>query len=140
MKKLTLSIVLIMLLVSVASAQSRTTRAASGVPQKGPRIEFSQRIFNFDTIKTGKDISCTFLYKNVGNEPLIISDARASCGCTTPSYSSKPLMPGQTGQIKVTYNSAIPGPFLKTVVVISNAINNQRQVLRIKGIAIENPK
>ena len=68
-----------------------------------------------------------------GNEPLILSNVKASCGCTTPKYTQKPVMPGEKGVIDVHYNTNNVGGFSKTVTVTSNAVNNDRVVLRIKG-------
>lgn len=69
--------------------------------------------------------SATFKFKNTGDAPLVIHQAMASCGCTVPSYSDKPIPAGQTGEIKVSYNGAgkFPGPFQKTITVRSNAKN-----------------
>lgn len=98
-----------------------------------PQITFVATSFNFDTLKANANATGKFIYTNTGSAPLIIESAKASCGCTMPTYSTKPLMPGETGEITVRYNTALRGAFRKTLVVISNAANQPRQVLTIKG-------
>jgi len=65
-----------------------------------------------------------FTYTNVGDAPLIINQAVASCGCTVPEYTKAPVMPGQKGQLKVTYNGAgkFPGHFKKSITVRTNGV------------------
>ena len=65
---------------------------------------------------------CTFTFKNVGNAPLVINQAVASCGCTVPTYTKEPVAPGQSGKIDVTYNGKgkFPGSFKKTITVRTN--------------------
>lgn len=104
------------------------------------KIEFRQTTYNYDTITQGADGRCTFTFRNTGSEPLIISSASSSCGCTTPEYSKKPVLPGKTGKIKVKYSTETVGSFRKTVVVKSNAANAPTSVLRIKGYVREKPK
>ena len=91
--------------------------------QKQAEIKFDKLTHNFGTI-TDKDPvqKCTFTFTNVGNAPLVINQAVASCGCTVPQYSKKPIMPGEKGSITVTFNSRgqIPSHFKKTVTVRSN--------------------
>ena len=101
------------------------------------RIEFIQTIYNFDTISEGSNGWCTFTFRNTGNEPLIITSTSASCGCTMPKFSKKPVLPGGTGKIEVRYNTSLLGAFNKTVVVKSNAANAPTSVLRIRGFVRE---
>lgn len=103
------------------------------VPANGAKIRFTELEHNYGTIMKGGDGKCTFTFVNEGNEPLILSNVKASCGCTTPSYTQKPVMPGQQGSIDVKYNTNNVGGFSKTVTVTSNAVDNPRVVLRIKG-------
>ena len=66
---------------------------------------------------------CVFTFTNVGDAPLVINQAVASCGCTVPSYTKEPIAPGKKGTITVTYNGKgkFPGYFKKTVTVRTNA-------------------
>lgn len=83
-------------------------------------------------------VSCTFTFTNVGDAPLVITQCVASCGCTVPTYSDKPIEPGKTGQIKVTYNGKgrVFGPFTKVITVMSNAKTKMTR-LSIKGEMVE---
>ena len=114
MKKILLMMTLLIGTLSFAFAQSG---------QKQAEIKFDKLTHNFGTI-TDKDPvqKCTFTFTNVGNAPLVINQAVASCGCTVPQYSKKPIMPGEKGSITVTFNSRgqFPSHFKKTVTVRSN--------------------
>ena len=77
-----------------------------------------------------------FKFKNTGNQPVVIANVQASCGCTTPDWTKTPVLPGKTGIIKAMYNSAgRPGVFNKTVTVTSNAAEPSK-VLSIKGTVL----
>ena len=97
------------------------------------RIEFKQSVYNYDTIEQGDDGWCFFTFRNTGNEPLMISSASSSCGCTMPDFSRKPILPGKSGTIRVRYNTSLKGDFKKTIVVKSNATNQPVTILQIKG-------
>jgi hypothetical protein len=72
----------------------------------GSDIRFKSETFDFGKIKQGESISHRFEFTNMGQSPLIITTATASCGCTTPSWPKTPVLPGDTGSIAVTFNSA----------------------------------
>ena len=80
--------------------------AAMDVPV-GPTttIEFEESTFDFGTIDAGEKVSHTYKFKNTGSEPLVIKDAKGSCGCTVPKWPKEPIAPGATGDILVEYNS-----------------------------------
>lgn len=104
-----------------------------------PQISFDKTVHNFGTFSEKDAVqSCTFTFKNTGNAPLVILQAIASCGCTVPSYTEKPIAPGGTGIIRVTYNGKgyHPGHFKKIITVNTNA--KQRLVrLCIQGVMTE---
>ncbi len=80
-----------------------------------------------------------FEVTNTGTAPVVITSAQASCGCTTPEWSKDPIMPGGKSVIKVGYNtSGRPGPFNKTITVMSNA-ENATTILTIKGDVTAKP-
>lgn len=98
-----------------------------------PMIEFAEKEFNGGDILQGDVITHTFFFKNKGKAPLTLSSVKASCGCTTPSWTQEPLAPGATGEIKVMFNSAGKmGPQHKTVTVRSNDPENDTVVLHVK--------
>jgi len=96
------------------------------------KIVFEKTVHDYGTIAKGSDGTCTFKFTNKGKVPLLLSTVRASCGCTTPTWSKEPITPGKTGEITVKYNTNSPGSFSKTVTVTSNAIT-PTIVLQIKG-------
>ena len=70
-----------------------------------PAAEFKETTYDFGTIKESKGaVKHTFEFKNTGDKPLIIVDAVASCGCTRPTYTAKPIKPGKKGKIEVTFS------------------------------------
>ncbi len=99
----------------------------------GPDVEFEKDIHDFGTLTQGGNASTEFMFTNTGSEPLIISNARGSCGCTVPSWPKQPIKPGETSSIKVKYDSNRIGPINKSVTITSNAGNEPTKVLRIKG-------
>ena len=115
----------------VAGAQSAEQK--NDTPEHGAKIRFEEMEHQYGTIQKGGNGDCEFTFWNDGDEPLILQTVKASCGCTTPKYTQKPVMPGQKGTIGVHYNTNNVGGFSKTVTVTSNAVNNPRVVLRIKG-------
>ena len=91
--------------------------------QKPAQIKFEKTTHNFGSFSE-KDpkVTCTFTYTNVGEQPLVVNQAIASCGCTVPEYTKTPVKPGESGEIKVTYNGAgkFPGHFKKSITVRTN--------------------
>jgi hypothetical protein len=78
------------------------------------------------------------VFKNTGNEPLILSQPKSSCGCTVPEWQKKPILPGETDVIKVTYKyTDRPGSFSKYVTIFSNAKVNNTVKIYIKGKVLE---
>ncbi len=96
-------------------------------------ISFDKTTFDYGNIKAGSDGHRFFTVKNTGDKPLIISEVKPSCGCTTPEWSKDPILPGKSAQIKVGYNTGIKGAFNKLIEVYSNDPQNNRSVIYIKG-------
>ena len=99
--------------------------------QKQAEIKFEKKTHNFGQF-TEKDAvqKCTFVFTNVGDAPLIINQAVASCGCTVPKYTQSPIAPGEKGAIEVTYNGAgkIPGHFKKSITVRTNGVTEMTRL------------
>lgn len=106
---------------------------AQEVAKDGAKIDFSKETHDYGTIENGANGQCTFEFKNTGNAPLIISNAKGSCGCTVPSWPKEPIAPGATGSISVKYDTKRPGAINKSVTITSNAVNEPSKVIRIKG-------
>lgn len=85
-------------------------------------VQLIDSVYDFGKTTEGTKVSHDFEFRNTGNKPLVISSAKASCGCTVPEKPQEPVKPGETGIIKVVFNSAShPGPAHKTIVVASNS-------------------
>ena len=133
MKKALLSLVILF----VASVAMNTAVAQL---ETGAKIEFTKDTHDYGTVKYGADGTCTFEFKNTGNEPLIISTAKGSCGCTVPEWPKEPIAPGAKGTITVKYDTKRPGAINKSVTITSNAVNEPTKVIRIKGNVLPAPE
>ncbi len=98
------------------------------------KIVFDEMVHDFGAFKEADGVqTTTFTFTNSGTEPLVLSNVRASCGCTTPKWTREPVAPGAKGSIEVSYNPKNrPGSFNKSVTITSNA-ENPTVVLRITG-------
>ncbi|MCC6599435.1 MAG: DUF1573 domain-containing protein [Crocinitomicaceae bacterium] len=84
-------------------------------------IIFDNSEHDFGNLKQGDNAEYSFRFTNTGKEPLIIEDAKGSCGCTVPSYPKEPIAPGANAEIKVKFSSANKsGPQKKTVTITAN--------------------
>jgi hypothetical protein len=111
MKKVLLMSLMLMLSLVYASAQ------------KEAEIKFEKTTYDFGTFSESTPVQkCTFTFTNVGEAPLIIHQAIASCGCTVPQYTKKPIAPGEKGTLSVTYNGKgrFPGHFKKSITIRTN--------------------
>lgn len=79
--------------------------SSSQVDPNATSIVFEKTIHNFGTLKEGASVSYTFEFKNTGSKPLLISNAKGSCGCTVPKWPKEAIAPGASGEIQVTFNS-----------------------------------
>ncbi len=102
----------------------------------GPEIKFEKVVYDYGTIKEESNGTCEFKFTNTGKTPLILSGAKASCGCTVPSWPTEPIAPGKAGTIKVTYDTKRIGVINKQIIVTSNA-KTQTVILTIKGNVTE---
>lgn len=102
-----------------------------------PVITFEKTEHDFGKINEADGrVTTIFTFRNEGMAPLVLSNVRASCGCTTPTWTKTPVEPGQTGDITVTYNpNGRPGRFQKTITVTSNA-SSPTVKLTIRGEVI----
>ncbi len=92
--------------------------------QKLPIITFDSTVMHFDTIAIGEKVNHIFRFKNTGKSPLIISQVTPACGCTTPKdWPKEPILPGESGQISVEFNSrGFSGQIEKSISVLTNCI------------------
>ena len=138
MKRILIALTL-MIAVSIASAQETSKKSEMDQKMNGPAMSFKTTLHDYGEIYQGSNGSYNFVFTNTGNEPLILSKPRSSCGCTVPSWPKEPILPGEESKIKVTYNTSKVGAFNKSVTVYSNARNKKTIVLRIKGKVVPKP-
>jgi hypothetical protein len=133
MKKVILSLLL------VFAATVATNSVVAQEVGDGAKIEFKNETHDYGTVKYDGNGQCSFSFKNTGNAPLIISNAKGSCGCTVPSWPREPIAPGASAEISVKYDTKRPGAINKSVTITSNAVNEPTKVIRIKGNVAPKP-
>lgn len=148
MKNLCLLFALLLLGAPMVSAQvdalgTDPKNAAEEIT--GPLMQFESLEVDYGEIEQGSDPYRTFVFTNIGNEPLQITNAKGSCGCTVPTYPKEPIFPGETSEIKVRYDTKRIGSFVKRVTLTTNekmADNTPREPtkLTIKGKVFKAPE
>ncbi len=117
----------------LAKAQAPTTTNAPSTSASLAEMTFETEVHDFGTIDYAGNGTYEFKFKNTGKEPLIITEAKGSCGCTVPTYPKNiPIKPGASEVIKVTYDTKRAGNFTKTITIHSNA-KTPEKVITIKG-------
>jgi len=118
--------------VKAATTTATTTVEAVPVNPNAPEIVFDTEVMDYGEVEYNGDGLREFKFTNTGKEPLIITRAKGSCGCTVPIWPKEPIMPGAQGVIKVKYATNKSGRFTKTVTISSNAKTPTKR-LTIKG-------
>ncbi|MCF6222351.1 MAG: DUF1573 domain-containing protein [Flavobacteriaceae bacterium] len=105
----------------------------------GSKLKFDKTEHDFGIINEGDIVETVFKFTNTGKSELIITSAKGTCGCTVPEWPKQPIMPGETGEIKVKFNSyKKPNLQQKQIVLITNT-ENGKEILKIKAQVIPNP-
>ncbi len=128
MKKLFATLTMSVLMLGAYAQEN--TRAVGG---SGPMISLDKEVHDYGTIDLGANGTCEFKVTNTGDQPLIISSCKGSCGCTVPKCDTAPVAPGASTTITVKYDTNRPGPINKSVTITSNATNSANKIVRIKG-------
>ena len=128
MKKLVLMCAVVLGFAFNASAQTDTK----------PAFKFNEEKHDFGKIPQGTPVTTVFEFTNVGQEPLILTEVKPTCGCTIADYTKTPVQKGAKGNIKITYNAAAVSAFNKTIVVTSNAATPTKY-LNIVGEVVAKP-
>lgn len=143
MKRILLSVSVLILSAGATMAQTKTTTTTTTATTTTtgtmtPKdMVFTTESHDFGTVPEGPAAVYEFNFKNNGKEPIVLNRVQASCGCTTPSYSKDPVLPGKEGTIKASYNTqGRPGPFTKTITIVSNA---GTKVVTIRGTVEKAP-
>lgn len=100
---------------------------------QGQEFKFEKETIDYGAINKSANGERVFVFTNIGDAPLIIKNIKSSCGCTVPKKPEKPIMPGEKGEIKVSYDTKRVGGFSKAITIFSNA-KNSRKIIKIKGI------
>jgi hypothetical protein len=147
--KLTIFGCLVVMLFSANSfaqqvSRPQVTAKKSTVAQATPtqdlkpatEVKWQETNYNFGDIKKGVPVTHDFTFVNTTSETIVISNVKASCGCTATNYTKTPIKPGETGFVSAKFNAAATGPFSKTVRVNFNE-GEKPVTLVIKGKVVE---
>jgi hypothetical protein len=108
----------IMILCAVILGFTITAKAQT---DPKPEFKFNEEKHDFGKIPQGKPVTVNFEFTNIGEEPLILTEVKPTCGCTIADYTKTPVLKNAKGVIKITYNAMALAPFNKTIIVTSNA-------------------
>ncbi|NNC86265.1 MAG: DUF1573 domain-containing protein [Bacteroidia bacterium] len=142
MKKILLTALMLATVCSISLAQTDTkTTPVKQAPvstedvkadPNAATIDFDKELHDFGKMEYAGDGTHDFVFTNNGKTPLIITNAKGSCGCTVPKWPREAIAPGESASINVRYDTKRVGPFTKTVTINSNA-SSAVKVLTIKG-------
>jgi len=106
-------------LTTSVMAQTKPAAPTTAVQQKkaDELVKFTETKYDFGKIKQSVPVTHDFAFQNIGNQPVVIETATASCGCTTPTWPKEPVGKSKTDKISAGFNAAAPGTFTKTITV-----------------------
>ncbi len=150
MKKILHTLILLLVVSAFSYAQTAKKEAKETKKQvdtevqeiqnvNGPQMVFEELVVDYGEVDKGSDPLRKFHFTNLGTEPLVIKQAKGSCGCTVPDYPKEPIMPGESSAIDVRYDTNRVGPFTKTITLTTN-MGEEKVVLTIKGKVNMPPK
>lgn len=145
MKKLVFFTSLFLLILSFATAQDIKIKEVKGVDteinvtdnENGPVMTFTTKEVQYGTIEQHSEPLREVSFTNTGNEPLVIKNARGSCGCTVPIWPKEPIMPGESAKIEIRYATNRLGKINKTVTITTNEESAKPHVLKVLGKVLE---
>ena len=133
MKNLLLICLMVCSFSMVAVAQTSTPAAdQTEAPADGPKMTFESLICDYGEIEQNSERDRFVKFTNTGTEPLVISNARGSCGCTVPVWPKEPIMPGESSELKITYATNRLGKINKTVTLTTNE-GTKPHVVKVLG-------
>ncbi len=149
MKKAVITLLCLCANMIVAHAQDGQTGTPATEVKPQPRLQFNpeagkfrfeEETHDFGEVVDGPPVECDFEFRNVGKNPIIISEAHGSCGCTVPNWPKDPILPKHKAVIHVTYNTkGRVGPINKDVIITSNAQQNPMK-LHLTGYVKPRPE
>lgn len=104
-----------------------------GIKAGGPELKFEKTEHDFGTINEGEIVETTFKFQNTGKTELIITSAKGSCGCTVPEWPKEPILPGDSGEIKVKFNSTSRTNLQQKQVTLITNTDQGKEILKIKA-------
>lgn len=142
MNKALLSVSLLAIFAFISCKENASTKIKTGnvavaaerdeAAKNLPVMEFEKSEHDFGTIQRGTPQETVFVFTNTGNAPLIIADAKSTCGCTVPKKPDGPIAPGEKGELVVNFNGQGNGPVTKTVTITANTEKGS-ELLQIKA-------
>jgi hypothetical protein len=137
MKALKLSALAVFISVSSFAQKvedkAQAAKLQVNLPATTSAIKWEKDTHDFGDLEKGKPVSHQFSFVNTSKETVLLTNVKASCGCTATNYTKTPIKPGEKGMVEATYNAAAPGAFNKTVTVTTSEANASPKVLTIKG-------
>ena len=122
--------------INLQNAENRDKEIKKG----NASISFDKTVFDFGTVNEGDIVETIFEVTNSGKTDLVIMNAQPSCGCTVPVWPKTPIKPGETGEVKVKFNTnGKPNRQHKTITLSTNTVSG-REVLSLKGSVIPKQK
>lgn len=103
------------------------------IAQSGPIMKFDSDEVAYGDIEQNSEPLRVWKFTNVGDEPLVIQNAKGSCGCTVPAWPKEPIMPGESGQIEIRYDTKRIGPINKIVTLTTNEKSGEARKLKVTG-------
>ncbi len=117
----------------ITDADMATVEAEKAMAGKLPKVSFDKTEHDFGTINAGDVVETEFTVTNTGESDLVISDAKASCGCTVPDYPKQPVKPGESAPIKVSFNSSGKSGMQNKTVTLTTNTENGKETFSIKA-------
>lgn len=144
MKKIFLSLVLVSVFCTAHAQRIEDTKVTKKEVAEEKKIadatiDFESKVVDYGVLENKADGARKFIFKNNGTEPLVIKNAKGSCGCTVPTWPREPIAPGASGEIGVNYDTKRVGVFTKTITLTTNA-DKKPVILTIKGEVKPPPK
>jgi len=116
----------------IAQSENQQVSFQENENVSGPLMSFESSTIDYGKVGYNSEPLRVFKFTNTGTEPLIIKHAQGSCGCTVPSFPREPILPGESGEIEVRYDTKRPGRFAKTIRLTTNELQPTR-VLTVRG-------
>ncbi|MBS9522859.1 DUF1573 domain-containing protein [Litoribacter ruber] len=127
-----------LVLVMVMAVMAFAVQAQQASNGEGAAISFAEKSKDFGDITQGDKVEHTFKFENTGSAPLVISNVAATCGCTVPAWPKEPIAPGESAEIKVSFNSA--GKMGKQNSVVRIYSNASEPIEKVSLISNVQPK